>query len=186
MHRSVMQDRAEGHLPFCASILPADMPVKDPVVSSSLECEAARILLEPMLSKAGPGGAGAAGSQSQGPACAKAAARRESRSRLEAPMARRAWRARYLAVSLVGRSGAQGQRAWLSQRALLLARPISQRCENGCALAQGGILSLIGAHVLWPACATAALPAHLAAGRGLAGCFGGCLGGRMACLGQAC
>ena len=97
-------------------------------------------------------------------------------------MARRAWRARYLAASLVGRNGAQGQCAWLSRRALFLARPISQRCENGCALAQGGILSLTGAHVGWLACTTAALPAHLAAGRGLAGCFGGW----MACLGQAC
>ena len=101
-------------------------------------------------------------------------------------MARRAWRARYLAVSLVGKNGAQGQRAWLSQRALLLARFISQRHENGCALAQGGILSPTGAHVGWLACATAALPALLALGRSLAGCFGGCLGGRMARLGQAC
>ena len=75
MHWPAMQDRAEGHLPFCVSILPAGMPVKDPAVSSPLGCEAARTLLEPMLSKAGPGGAGVAGSQSQGPACAKAAAR---------------------------------------------------------------------------------------------------------------
>ena len=75
MHQPVMQDRAEGHRPFCASILPADMPVKDPVLSSPLGCEAARILLRPVLSKAGPGGAGVAGSQSQGPGCAKAAAR---------------------------------------------------------------------------------------------------------------
>ena len=96
-------------------------------------------------------------------------------------MARRAWRARYLAASLVGRNGAQGQCAWLSQRALLLARPISQRCESGCALAQGGILSPTGAHVLWPVCITAALPAHLVTGRGLIGCFGGW----MARLGQA-
>ena len=100
-------------------------------------------------------------------------------------MARRAWRARYLAAPLAGRNGAQGQRARLSQRALLLARPISQRCENGCALAQGGILSPIGAHVGWPACITAALPARLALGRCLAGCFGGCFGGRVARLGQA-
>ena len=97
-------------------------------------------------------------------------------------MARRAWRARYLAVPLVGRNGAQGQRARLSQRALLLTRPTSQRCENGCALAQGGTLSPIGARVGWLACATAALPARLAAGRGLAGCFGGW----VARLGQAC
>ena len=75
MYRSVMQDRIKGHLSFCVSILPADMPVKDPIVSSPLGCEAARTLLEPMLSKAGPGGAGVAGSQSQGPGCAKAAAR---------------------------------------------------------------------------------------------------------------
>ena len=125
MYRSAMQDRIEGHLSFCVSILPVDMPVKDPVASSPLGCEAARTLLEPVLSKAGPGGAEVAGSQSQGPACAKAAARWEPRSRFEAPMARRAWRARYLAVSLVGRNGAQGQRAWLSQRALLLTRFIS-------------------------------------------------------------
>ena len=67
MNRPVMQDRIEGHLPFCASILPADMPVKDPIVSSPLGCEAARTLLESMLSKAGPGGAAAVGSQSPGP-----------------------------------------------------------------------------------------------------------------------
>ena len=75
MHRPAMQGRAEGHLPFCASILPADMPVKDPAASSPLECEAARILLQPVLSKAGPGGADVAGSQSQGPDCVKAATR---------------------------------------------------------------------------------------------------------------
>ena len=75
MYRPVMQDRIEGHLSFCASILPAGMPAKDPAASSPLGCEAARTLLEPVLSKAGPGGAGVAGSQSQGPACAKAAAR---------------------------------------------------------------------------------------------------------------
>ena len=75
MYRSAMQDRINGHLPFCASILPADMPAKGPAASSPLECEAARILLEPVLSKAGPGGAGVAGSRSQGPACIKAAAR---------------------------------------------------------------------------------------------------------------
>ena len=75
MYRSVMQDRVEGHQSFCASILPADMPVKDPILSSPLGCEAARTLLESMLSKAGPGGADVIGSQSQGPGCAKAAAR---------------------------------------------------------------------------------------------------------------
>ena len=57
-----MQGRAGGHLPSRASILPADVPAKDPAASSPLECEAARILLQPMLSKAGPGGAGVAGS----------------------------------------------------------------------------------------------------------------------------
>ena len=181
-----MQDRINGHLPFCASTLPAGMPARGPAASSPLGRGAARILLGCMLSKAGPGGADVTGSRSQGPLCAKAAARREPRSRLEAPMARRAWRARCLAALLAGRDGAQGQRAWLFQGALLLTRPISQRCENGCALAQGGTLSPAGAHVLWPACITAALPAHLAAGRGLAGCFGGCFGGRMARLGQAC
>ena len=75
MYRSVMQDRIEGHLSFCASILPADMPVKDPAASSPLGCEAARTLLESMLSKAGPGGVDVIGSQSQGPDCVKAAAR---------------------------------------------------------------------------------------------------------------
>ena len=75
MYRSVMQDRIEGHLSFCASILSADMPVKDPAASSPLECEVARILLEPVLSKAGPGGVDVIGSQSQGPDCVKAATR---------------------------------------------------------------------------------------------------------------
>ena len=75
MYRSVMQDRIEGHLPFCVSILSVDMPVKDPTVSSPLGCEAARTLLGPVLSKAGPGGAGVTGSQSQGPDCVKAATR---------------------------------------------------------------------------------------------------------------
>ena len=87
---------------------------------------------------------------------------------------RRPWRAglsaRCLAVPLAGRNGAQGQCVWLFWRALPLARAISQRCENGCALAQGGILSPIGAHVGWPACITAALPALFALGRCLAGC----------------
>ena len=63
MYRSVMQDRIGGHLPFCTSILPAGMPVKDPAASSPLRREAARRLLMPVLSKAGPGGAAAAGSQ---------------------------------------------------------------------------------------------------------------------------
>ena len=67
MHRPAMQGRANGHLPFCASILPADMPVKDPAASSPLRCKAARRLLMPVLSKAGPGGAAVAGSQSPGP-----------------------------------------------------------------------------------------------------------------------
>ena len=75
MYRPAMQDRIEGHLPFCASILPADAPAKDPAVSSPLGCEAARTLLEPVLSAAGPGRADVTGSQSQGPACVKAAAR---------------------------------------------------------------------------------------------------------------
>ena len=70
-----MQGRADGHLPFRASILPADMPVKDPAASSPLGCEAARTLLESMLSKAGPGGVDVIGSQSQGPVCVKAATR---------------------------------------------------------------------------------------------------------------
>ena len=75
MYRSVMQDRIEGHQSFCVSILPVGMPVKDPALSSPLGCEAARTLLKPMLSKAGPGGVDVIGSQSQGPDCAKAAAR---------------------------------------------------------------------------------------------------------------
>ena len=75
MYRSVMQDRIEGHLSFCVSILSVDMPVKDPIVSSSLGCEAVRTLLESMLSKTGPDGVDVIGSQSQGPDCAKAAAR---------------------------------------------------------------------------------------------------------------
>ena len=60
-----MQDRIRGHPSLCVSILPVDMPVKDPIVSSLLRCKAARRLLMPMLSKAGPGGAAAAGSQSR-------------------------------------------------------------------------------------------------------------------------
>ena len=75
MYRPVMQDRIEGHPPFCASILPADMPVKDPILSSSLGCEAVRTLFESMLSKAGPGGVDVIGSQNQGPDCVKAATR---------------------------------------------------------------------------------------------------------------
>ena len=59
-----MQDRANGHLPLCASILSADMPEKDSADSSPLECEPARMPLEQMLSKAGPAGATEAGSQS--------------------------------------------------------------------------------------------------------------------------
>ena len=58
-----MQDRIDGHLSSRASILPADMPVKDPAVSSSLECEAARTQLQSMLSKAGPDGVDVIGSQ---------------------------------------------------------------------------------------------------------------------------
>ena len=75
MNRSVMQDWIEGHRSFCVSILPVDMPVKDPILSSPLGCEAARTLLEPVLSKAGPGGVDVTGSQSQGPDCVKAATR---------------------------------------------------------------------------------------------------------------
>ena len=75
MYRSVMQDRTEGHQSFCVSILPADMPVKDPILSSPLGCEAVRTLFESMLSKTGPDGVDVIGSQSQGPDCAKAAAR---------------------------------------------------------------------------------------------------------------
>ena len=42
--------------PLCVSILPVDMPVKDPIVSSLLLCEAVRTWLMSTLSKAGPVG----------------------------------------------------------------------------------------------------------------------------------
>ena len=61
-----MQGRVTGHLPLCASILPADMPVKDPAVSSQLRCEAARALLALALGKAGPGGAAAKAQRMRG------------------------------------------------------------------------------------------------------------------------
>ena len=70
-----MQDRINGHLSFRASILPVDMPVKDPIVSSSLECEAVRIQLQSMLSKTGPDGVDVIGSQGQGPVSIRAATR---------------------------------------------------------------------------------------------------------------
>ena len=59
-----MQDRANGHLPLCASILSADMPEKDLAGSSPLECELARAPLWQMLSKAGPVEVSEAGSRS--------------------------------------------------------------------------------------------------------------------------
>ena len=68
MCRQAMQGRIPGHLPLCASTLPAGMPGKGPAASSPLECEAARAFLRSMLSKAGPGGVDVTGSRSQGPA----------------------------------------------------------------------------------------------------------------------
>ena len=60
-----MQDRIRGHPPLCASILPVGKPVKDPIMSSPLRCEAAGIWLMSALSKAGPVGVDAIGSQIQ-------------------------------------------------------------------------------------------------------------------------
>ena len=48
------------------SMLPVDKPVKDPIMCFAAWCEAARTWLMPALSKAGPAGADAAGSQAQG------------------------------------------------------------------------------------------------------------------------
>ena len=75
MYQYAMQGRIDGHRSFYVSVLPVDMPVKDPIVSSPLECEAVRISIESLLNKAGPGGADVIGSQSQGPACVKVAPR---------------------------------------------------------------------------------------------------------------
>ena len=60
-----MYDRVRGHPPLRVSILPVDMPVKDPIMSSPLWCEAVRMWLMPALSKAGPVGVDAIGSQNQ-------------------------------------------------------------------------------------------------------------------------
>ena len=60
-----MYDRIRGHPSLCVSILPVDMPVKDPALGSPLQREAARMWLMPAPSKAGPGGVAASGSQSQ-------------------------------------------------------------------------------------------------------------------------
>ena len=59
-----MQGRIKGHLPLCASILSADMPEKDSIDSSPLECESARMPLGQMLSKAALAEVSEAGSQS--------------------------------------------------------------------------------------------------------------------------
>ena len=59
-----MQDRITGHLPLCASMLSADMPEKDLIDSSPLECESARMPLGQVLSKAALAEASEAGSQS--------------------------------------------------------------------------------------------------------------------------
>ena len=75
MYQYAMQDRIDGHRSFYVSVLPVDMPVKDPIVSSSLECKAVRISIESMLSKTGPDGVGPIGSRSQGPVCIEAATR---------------------------------------------------------------------------------------------------------------
>ena len=82
--RQRMQCRARGHPPLCASTLPAGMAAKDPAASSPLRCEAARMLLMPVLSKAGPGGAAAASSQSQRALlCHGSGAARSLRARLQ-------------------------------------------------------------------------------------------------------
>ena len=47
-----MQDRIRGHLSLCASILSVDMPEKDSIDSSPLECESARTPLGQMLNEA--------------------------------------------------------------------------------------------------------------------------------------
>ena len=59
-----MQDRINGHLPLCASILSVDMPEKDSIDSSPLECESVRTPLGQVLSKAALAEASEAGSQS--------------------------------------------------------------------------------------------------------------------------
>ena len=47
------------------SMLPVDKPVKDPIMCFAAWCEAARAWLMSTLSKAGPDGVAATGSQSQ-------------------------------------------------------------------------------------------------------------------------
>ena len=46
-----MQDRIRGHLSLCVSILSVDMPEKDSIDSSSLECESVRTSLGQMLNE---------------------------------------------------------------------------------------------------------------------------------------
>ena len=60
-----MQDRTGGHPSLRASMLPADKPVKDPIMCFVAWREAARTWLMSTLSKTGPGGVAATGSQSQ-------------------------------------------------------------------------------------------------------------------------
>ena len=59
-----MQDRVNGHLPLCASILSAGVPEKDSAGSSPLECEPARMPLGQMLNEAALAEVSEAGSQS--------------------------------------------------------------------------------------------------------------------------
>ena len=47
-----MQDRIRGHLSLCVSILSVDMPEKDSIDSSPLECESVRTSLGQMLNEA--------------------------------------------------------------------------------------------------------------------------------------
>ena len=60
-----MYDRIRGHPSLCVSILPVDMPVKDPILGSPLQCEAVRMWLMSTSSKTGPVGVDAIGSQIQ-------------------------------------------------------------------------------------------------------------------------
>ena len=70
-----MQDRANGHLPLSASILSADMPEKDSVGSSRLECEPVRAPLGQMLNEAALAEVSEAGSQASAPLIAASAAK---------------------------------------------------------------------------------------------------------------
>ena len=60
-----MQDRIGGHPTLRVSTLPVDKPVKDPIMCFVAWCEAVRTWLMSTLSKTGPDGVAATGSQSQ-------------------------------------------------------------------------------------------------------------------------